>query len=1363
MDFVYSSYRILIQVSILSMLSNGLGRELYIKSSSNSPCSMKICLTLSQLSAKSVLGSLKYNTTLLFLPGDYTLESEISITNSSNFSMRSTSSNTLSIVCNQDAAFKFEGIDRLSLQGFVFVGCGKNEVKSVNDFLLENTTFIGQNGSGTALEIDKTKVSIVDSLFMYNTVGSLRGPIKILEGRKCQYAHVGGAIIANQSNITIIKSRFMRNKAEIGGAIFATRGSHITIINSSFVGNSAVNCSTGLCYGGVLYAEDGATQMYGILTQTTVVLNESEFSSNTATYGGVMTAINSTISVISSKLYNNMAEKFGGGVCMQAASKLKVSASLMENNQALKNGGGVAYMTDASSISVNASWVYQNSATKSGGVVLAYNQCFIAIYGSVVCNNSAQKLVGGVIAVLDYGKGVHSEVSMLSLITIYDSMFDNNFANYSGGVFKIDYASNMTIIRSSFMNNLAFVGGGVVETAGTSVIIEDVSFIKNQAAYGGAIKLFQSNIFFSGMCNLINHLGISGGAIHATESTLSVTHAVILAKQNKVYARGGFLYIYRSKVLCEHNATVKLYDNVARDKGGGICTVNSVILLTSDGNPNTETSMQFTGNEANHGGGIYLELNSQLYISKPSARHNVNFYFTANSANNGGAIYVQDHSFFEACSIGNMHGNYDGTYCFIQVTSHGEIKDFSKFVSLVFTDNSAYSGSILFGGLLDRCTVSNSVKYSSPSSIIYSKSINGVAYFRNISNITNHFLADVISSDSVNLCFCSPTGKPDCSYQAPSIQAKKGEAFNLSLVAVDQVERIVFNTQINSGLKHEESGLGDGQLVQHTNDKCTTLTFNIYSLQPTEELVLYPSGPCDKAFRSIKTIPVLFLNCTCPVGFQPKQVDDNDRCECICDYQLHPYITDPNCDSQTGILLRDGNFWITNLTANTNSPTGYKYLLYPHCPFDYCLPTVHINLNIPNGADAQCANNHSGLLCGSCRPGLSLSLGSSLCIPCSKAWHRDLVAVLVSFFVSGILLVVSILVLNLTVAIGTLNGTIFYANIIGANMSIFFPTANLRFLSILLSWLNLEVGFDTCLYDGMDTYWKTWLQLAFPAYIIMLVIVIIVVSEYSMKFSEVIAKRNPVATLATLILLSYTKLLRIIISSLSFAIISYPGSSHETVWLPDASVKYLRGKHSALFILGILILLVGITYTLLLFFWQWLLRHQGRRFLKWIGHQRLCHFIEPYHAPYTYKHRYWTGLLLLARVVLYLVFALNRSGDPGVNLIAISVIACGLMFLKGLVSRIYKNWMVETINMTCYLNMALLSVSTLFTLEARSNQAIFSFISGTIVILLLVFVLIYHIFIEICLKVWNKFRQKTESMDENNDLLDVSQIIDFDS
>ena len=120
---------------------------------------------------------------------------------------------------------------------------------------------------------------------------------------------------------------------------------------------------------------------------------------------------------------------------------------------------------------------------------------------------------------------------------------------------------------------------------------------------------------------------------------------------------------------------------------------------------------------------------------------------------------------------------------------------------------------------------------------------------------------------------------------------------------------------------------------------------------------------------------------------------------------------------------------------------------------------------------------------------------------------------------------------------------------------------------------------------------KIWLQLVFPIYVIVLVILVIFVSEHSPRFTRFIGRGNPVATVATLILLSYAKLLQIMIDVLSFTIIlKYPDGSREVVWLPDVSVKYLRGKHIPLFLVAMLIVILGVIYTVLLTCWQWLLR-----------------------------------------------------------------------------------------------------------------------------------------------------------------------------
>ena len=131
---------------------------------------------------------------------------------------------------------------------------------------------------------------------------------------------------------------------------------------------------------------------------------------------------------------------------------------------------------------------------------------------------------------------------------------------------------------------------------------------------------------------------------------------------------------------------------------------------------------------------------------------------------------------------------------------------------------------------------------------------------------------------------------------------------------------------------------------------------------------------------------------------------------------------------------------------------------------------------------------HLCMLCGSCRPGLSLSLGSSYCLLCPSYWPALLIVITIAAILAGISLVALLLVLNMTVAVGTLNGLIFYANVVYANKSILLPFQQTNFLTVFISWLNLELGIDTCYFPGMDTYIETWLQLTFPAYVILLVV-----------------------------------------------------------------------------------------------------------------------------------------------------------------------------------------------------------------------------------------------------------------------------------
>ena len=92
-----------------------------------------------------------------------------------------------------------------------------------------------------------------------------------------------------------------------------------------------------------------------------------------------------------------------------------------------------------------------------------------------------------------------------------------------------------------------------------------------------------------------------------------------------------------------------------------------------------------------------------------------------------------------------------------------------------------------------------------------------------------------------------------------------------------------------------------------------------------------------------------------------------------------------------------------------------------------------------------------------------------------------LLVIIPSDLVAGLLLILITMVLNLTVSTGTINGLMFYANIIQAQHKTFFAPESARsFLSMFIAWLNLDLGTEACLYDGLNSYVETWLQFCFP-------------------------------------------------------------------------------------------------------------------------------------------------------------------------------------------------------------------------------------------------------------------------------------------
>ena len=132
-----------------------------------------------------------------------------------------------------------------------------------------------------------------------------------------------------------------------------------------------------------------------------------------------------------------------------------------------------------------------------------------------------------------------------------------------------------------------------------------------------------------------------------------------------------------------------------------------------------------------------------------------------------------------------------------------------------------------------------------------------------------------------------------------------------------------------------------------------------------------------------------------------------------------------------------------------------------------------------------------------------MSLGTNMCLSCKNSSALGLITF---FIIAGVFLVVSIKAFNLTVSQGTINGLIFYANIVWAYQDVLFPKkANSLWFFIMrvfIAWLNLDFGFKICFVKGMSGYAKTWMQSMFPIYIWIIAGVMVIAAHYSTTMTK---------------------------------------------------------------------------------------------------------------------------------------------------------------------------------------------------------------------------------------------------------------------
>ena len=299
------------------------------------------------------------------------------------------------------------------------------------------------------------------------------------------------------------------------------------------------------------------------------------------------------------------------------------------------------------------------------------------------------------------------------------------------------------------------------------------------------------------------------------------------------------------------------------------------------------------------------------------------------------------------------------------------------------------------------------------------------------------------------LCYCKEGKHYDC-FKDELNSLYPGQTLTVSLYA--KVNHTL-NTEIITELQTYGTActvLNAKQNIQFIGKNCTTV----------EYAIAFPTNNwCELLLKGQQTYSIYYIReLPCPLGF----VKIDGICQCYPSFRQFGFT---DCDIDTQAVLRPSKGWISCNTIDQNG--SYFCEISQLCPFNYCKPSsFYLSFFTP---DLQCQFDRTGLLCGQCQQGLSTMFGSHHCQHCSNVY----LLLIIPIAISDLALVLILFVLNLTVTDGTINSFILYANIININSTMFFPDNHTTApLHVFISLVNLDLGIQTCFYNGMDDYAK---------------------------------------------------------------------------------------------------------------------------------------------------------------------------------------------------------------------------------------------------------------------------------------------------
>ena len=958
--------------------------------------------------------------------------------------------------------------------------------------------------------------------------------------------------------------------------------------------------------------------------------------------------INQTfLTIKDSKVENNYACR----VDLFALLYSMLSKSISPESQLdfnITGAGGISVILSQGSYHVNIlvqSCLFRNNSSTYNGAALKIGQfentddCHVYVKDCVFIGNG-----GGLIPRYGLARGLDPAGAVLAIF--YGRIPPERITVDVAAGFIQHKPSTIQTINCTFIGNRAHSGGALaVISFGPNIgfvqdrmLIKNCTFLENSAVYGSAV--YVAELSYSGFePGLLVHFE----DVHTLNNTpfqlTTVETGVIDINLMEVFFNGSNSFTGNLETpLAAYSSIIRVSGSIIFEHNigftGGAMRLSkeSYLLLIGDA---TVLMLENTGQIA--GGGIYVDF--QL---------------------NGGQNYYDCFLFFEEID------HYCDLYNACNVTDYR--------ASLLFINNSAPFGSAIYGSAFVSCPWGEKIltrisdqltDHDVSTSIFFLNHLDPLIVFspkiEQGNNVINTDARSILTNDALDI--------------NPEYNIMPGQEFRVTLGAFDQLRQPV-PLSIFSQLSELEGANRQGAHASIGETDSYLLTGG--GATPFADVPVTVFGNGNQSFNvtiasgegSLQVQFKLLVHLTkCEKGFLFNQ----ELHECVC--IVNETLQNVQCQSD-GSITYPANAWI-------GQDSKGDFIIHS-CIQDYCEAMVtDLNLSTP---DEQCTNHRSGILCGGCQEGYSRVLGSSRCMVCT---NNGYLALIIVFALAGVLLVVAISFFKITITDGYINGFIFYSNIVSVYISDYLPPVSQDSMGapihFVTAFLNLDLGIETCFFDGLKQVDAVGLEFVFPFYLALLLLVITLCARSCWSRIRFFKDFNAAQVFATLLLLSYTSILRTCIEVLGFVTISAPSQTY-IKWLEDPNVTYFHtGTHIILGIFSILFLIILIPIPFLLLF-PHLLFFKVKRLAK------LKPLIDAFVAPFESHRRYWLGFRLICRLILFCVAYL---GSQDHQILTLTLILAVLIMLQAYLKP-FSTTSRNLLDLSLLLNLTLLSIVALF-------------------------------------------------------------------